>query len=290
MVSRPPAAHTRRRRQQGGTLDGQPPPSKKRNTAVASGALNVPVCTRCGGVVPQMSLRVACLDGETLDLTVATRSTVDEVKRAVGEARNVQPALLDLFQDGTEDALPGAARLPSLQVVDGSVLFMLQRLDWRWNNCGTNVKLSGEGLVATNSAAAWNLVTGGEPMTEGRHYWEVELTTDPQGGLWFMFGAVRPGLDHDKSHAATNNAHYINTNNGALYGNGKGGENTQGKFAAGDRVGALLDVDAGWLRFYRNGKRCGPGFTEGVTGPLVRAGAIGYGDSVLTALPGAQPD
>ena len=38
-----------------------------------------------------------------------------------------------------------------------------------------------------------------------------------------------------------------------------------------NRIGVLLDLDAGWLRFYRNDKRCGPGFTEGVTGPLVRA-------------------
>jgi hypothetical protein len=36
----------------------------------------------------------------------------------------------------------------------------------------------------------------------------------------------------------------------------------------------LLDLDAGWLRYYRNGKRCGPGFTEGVTGPLLRVAQL----------------
>ena len=49
----------------------------------------------------------------------------------------------------------------------------------------------------------------------------------------------------------------------------------------------LLDLDAGWLRFYRNGKRCGPGYTEGVTGPLVRAAQVGGEGDALTVLPGA---
>ena len=70
-------------------------------------------------------------------------------------------------------------------------------------------------------------------------------------------------------------------------GNGKEGDDYQGKFAKGDRVGVLLDLDAGWLRFYRNDKRCGPGYTEGVTGPLVRVAQVyGKGDT-LTVLPGA---
>ena len=49
----------------------------------------------------------------------------------------------------------------------------------------------------------------------------------------------------------------------------------------------LLDLDAGWMRLYRNGKRCGPGFTEGVTGPLVRAVELIHKDGTATALPGA---
>ena len=49
----------------------------------------------------------------------------------------------------------------------------------------------------------------------------------------------------------------------------------------------LLDLDAGWMRLYRNGKRCGPGFTEGVTGPLVRAAQMYRVDDKVTVLPGA---
>jgi hypothetical protein len=128
-------------------------------------------------------------------------------------------------------------------------------------------------------------------MTEGRHYWEVEITklaTRTPTPSWFMIGAVRPGLDHDKGHQRTNDAYFIGgAHSGSLFGNGKINEDHQGGFAEGDRVGVLLDLDAGWLRFYRNDKRCGPGYTEGVTGPLVRAAQlIGKGYTV-TVLPAA---
>ena len=162
---------------------------------------------------------------------------------------------------------------------------------WRWEECGSDIALSGEGLVATMSSddGAYQLATGGEPMTEGRHYWEVELTKgDEYGSCNFCVGAARPGLDHDKGeHDETNGAYYIYTGEGSLFGHGKHYADPQGEFKEGDRVGVLLDLDAGWLRFYRNGKRCGPGFTEGVTGPQVRAAEVYYKGSVLTALPGA---
>ena len=95
-----------------------------------------------------VALRVACLDGETLALTVPERSRMGEFKRAVGEARGVHAGLIDIFKMGGEDALPDAERLPSLGVGEASVLFMLQRAGWIWETCGSRVTLSGEGLVA----------------------------------------------------------------------------------------------------------------------------------------------
>jgi hypothetical protein len=41
----------------------------------------------------------------------------------------------------------------------------------------------------------------------------------------------------------------------------------QSQFATGDRIGVLLDLDAGWMRLYRSGKWCGPV----VSGPLLGA-------------------
>ena len=196
----------------------------------------------------------------------------------------MDPGLIELFVDGKEDGLPDAGRLDDLGLGSGSVVFMLFRLGWRWEECGSGIALSGEGLVATKAGDNYyKLVTGGSPMTEGRHYWEVELTTGP----WPMIGAARPGLDHDKDHRYTNDAHLIDGFNGALYGNGKDRADPQGRFATGDRIGVLLDLDAGWMRLYRNGKRCGPGFTEGVTGPLVRAAQLLLLNDKMTVLPAA---
>jgi hypothetical protein len=199
----------------------------------------------------------------------------------------MDPGLIELFVDGKEDGLPDSGRLDVLGLGEGSVVFLLQRLGWLWTACGSNVALSGEGLLATVTAYKhFQLVTGGEPMTEGRHYWEVEMTKwDANNSC--MLGAVRPGLDHDKPHCNTNDAYIIDVISGCLYGNGKHDADQQGQFAEGDRVGVLLDLDAGWLRFYRNGKRCGPGYTEGVTGPLVRAAHVVTEGHTLTVLPAA---
>jgi hypothetical protein len=202
----------------------------------------------------------------------------------------MDPGLIELFVDGTENALPDSGRLDGLGLGSGSVVFMLIRLGWRWEGCGNGITLSGEGLVATrDEEGRTQLVTGGSTMTEGRHYWEVELTC-AHADCDISVGAVRPGLDHDTYHFRTNDAYYINGGSGALYGNGKEDTDSQGQFAKGDRIGVLLDLDAGWMRFYRNDKRCGPGFTEGVAGPLVRATELYYkyykGDKV-TALPAA---
>jgi hypothetical protein len=41
------------------------------------------------------------------------------------------------------------------------------------------------------------------------------------------------------------------------------------------------------MRYYRNDKRCGPGFTKGVTGPLVCAAEFYYKGEKVTVLPGA---
>ena len=90
----------------------------------------------------------------------------------------MDPGLIELFVDGKEDGLPDAGRLDELGLGSGSVVFMLFRLGWRWEECGSQIALSGEGLVATKAVQSfeYHLVTGGSPLTEGRHYWEVELT------------------------------------------------------------------------------------------------------------------
>jgi hypothetical protein len=106
------------------------------------------------------------------------------------QLRDIDPGLIELFVDGKEDGLPDAGRLESLGLGSGSVVFMLHRLGWRWEACGSGMVLSEDGLVATkNAESGCDLATGGSPMTEGLHYGAVEVS----GGSVFV-GAVRPGL------------------------------------------------------------------------------------------------
>ena len=59
-------------------------------------------------------------------------------------------------------------------------------------------------------------------------------------------------------------------------------------FEQGDRIGCMLDLDAGWLRFYRNGVRLRQEFASGVTGPLLRGAEFYEEGNVVTALPGVE--
>jgi hypothetical protein len=222
------------------------------------------------------------------------------------QLRDLDPGSMDLFVCGTQDALPGAGRLDVLGLGDGSELFMLHREGWCWDTCGTgfditlmmatkttDITLSEDRLVATKgeTASGWQPVTGGSPMTEGRHYWEVELTA----GNAICIGAMPPSKEAVGIFPEEDD-YFINGFHACLQGNGcsaSGGpqpgrfSSTQGRFAEGDRIGVLLDLDAATMCFYRNGRWCGQGFAGGVKGPLVRAVKLSSGGNQVTVLPGA---
>ena len=68
--------------------ESNPPSKKKRKLDADNGGDESPapvVCEHCGGPVPEVSLRVASLDGTTLVVTVAQRGLVREVKRLVAQ-------------------------------------------------------------------------------------------------------------------------------------------------------------------------------------------------------------
>jgi hypothetical protein len=110
------------------------------------------------------------LDGVSLDVTVPQRGLVSDAKRVVGQVRvclvaggtKLMPSrvmsvccvlrdglqlrdmdpnelMMDLFVDGTEDALLDAARLDHLGLGNGDELFMLQRAGVRASACATRL-------------------------------------------------------------------------------------------------------------------------------------------------------
>ena len=162
------------------------------------------------------------------------------------------------------------------------------------------------------------LVTCEQLMTEGRHYWEVALTrmissTGAVGSVEVYVGAVPAGVtgqdcdDRDRidaSSAVFTICSDPDNDSVSLFGSGKSedageagcdgdvshvDQGEQFVFRQGDRIGMLLDLDAGSLRFYRNGVRLRQEFASGVTGPLLRSVEVRDEGAAVTALPGAEP-
>jgi hypothetical protein len=193
-----------------------------------------------------------------------------------------------------DDAEPELLDDESLALEEGAVVAMAVKespLVWRAfpDEC---VELSEEGIVATEvleNEAAYSHVTTGVALTEGRHFWEVELLSggnmcNGRGQNTDMFvGVTRPNLDStnygDCSDGDRTDSWFAHMADGALHGNSKYGDDKAGEYEQGDRVGVLLDLNKGSLLFFKNGVQHGPGYAAGsVTGPVVAAVEFGWPD------------
>jgi hypothetical protein len=170
------------------------------------------------------------------------------------------------------------------------VVFKDQPLLWRVFPAD-RVSLSEGGTVATATAGTLSLTTTEIELTEGKHYWEVELLSENVAGI-LMIGISRPKLDPTRDYwkKECTDGWFIYTRNGSLHGNGKQGDDGAGGYTPGDRVGMLLDLDNGSLRFFKNGVQHGPGYPAGsVTGPVVAAVQMWWHmDESVRLLPNAE--
>ena len=109
--------------------------------------------------------------------------------------------------------------------------------------------------------------------------------------LGILIGISRPNLDPagDYLEADCTDGWFMEADYGALYGNGKAYDDEAGGFEQGDRVGVLLDLGDGSLRFFRNGAQHGSGYAAGsVTGPVVAAVQMYNLNNSVRLLPNAQ--
>jgi hypothetical protein len=183
------------------------------------------------------------------------------------------------------------------------------------------VALSEEGAVATqiteeeelededeDEEDTDSLTTTGVELTEGKHYWEVELLSECHGEivdidcylcfdllyvlvLGILIGISRPNLDPTRVYFGRNctDGWSMDAASGALYGNGKQNDDRAGSYVQADRVGVLLDLGDGSLRFFKNGVHHGPGYAAGsVTGPVVAAVQMCTYNTSVRLLPNAQ--
>jgi hypothetical protein len=126
-------------------------------------------------------------------------------------------------------------------------------------------------------------------ITEGKHYWEVELLSESVHSIYI--GISRPNLDPtgDYLDRECTDGWSIYAYHGSLCGNGKYGDDPAGGCKQGDHVGMLLDLDNGSLRFFKNGVQHGPGYAAGsVTGPVVAAVQLVSSRTSVRLLPNAE--
>jgi hypothetical protein len=169
------------------------------------------------------------------------------------------------------------------------VCFLHQEPLVLWRTFAANrVTLSEGGAVATKTVTGMSLTTTGTEITEGKHYWEVELLSERVNSVFI--GISRPNLDPTKCYYQREcTSGWFIIGGGALWGNGKDHSNGAGAYKQGDRVGVLLDLDNGSLRFFKNGVAHGPGYPAGsVMGPVVAAVHVYYKDQSVRLLPNAE--
>jgi hypothetical protein len=191
-----------------------------------------------------------------------------------------------------DDAEPELLDDESMLLGDGETVAMAVKespsLLWR-TFPAERVTLSEDGAVATHTMRNNYSLTTGTELTEGKHYWEVELLS--KRVMEIYIGISRPNLDHTGAYILRycTDGWFIESSSGALYGNGKQCDDPAGEYEQGDRVGVLLDLDNGSLRFFKNSAQHGPGYPAGsVTGPVVHAVQAYTKDASVRLLPNAE--
>jgi hypothetical protein len=117
----------------------------------------------------------------------------------------------------------------------------------------------------------------------------VELLSENMAGI--CIGISRPNLNPtgDYGLRECTDGWFIFPSYGCLCGNGKQFDDLAGEYKQGDRVGVLLDLENGSLRFFKNGVQHGPGYAAGsVTGPVVAAVQMYNEDASVRLLPNAE--
>jgi hypothetical protein len=251
--------------------------------------------------VRTIEIQVRPLGGDSFKVTLeASKPTVGEAKAAIARVQGTAEACQELYKvaeraDGLavreDDAEPELLEDGSTVLEDGEMVAMAVKespLLWR-TFPEDRVTLSEGGAVAThNLDNEHSLTTTGIELTEGKHYWEVELRSEEIGNTFV--GISRPNL-YPKGYYFDDgdDGWFMYPYGGSLFGNGKYQDNEAGPYKQGDRVGVLLDLDDGSLRFFNNGVQHGPGYPAGsVTGPVVHAVQMYDKGESVRLLPNAE--
>ena len=153
--------------------------------------------------------------------------------------------------------------------------------EWEWDAASDLVKdkvfeLSGpNNSIATkidqdedrkNYMMVWRVMGVGT----GKHTISVKIAKGNENYMNIYRGVVRDGAPYNEDHVDPESTvgWFMGCYMGGLYGNGKFNDEEAGRIEPGQVLTMQVDMDAGTLKFWVDGKPHGPGYTSGVTGPL----------------------
>jgi hypothetical protein len=246
--------------------------------------------------VRTIEVEVRPLGGDSIMIRLdTTKPSVGEAKAEIARVQGTDVECQELYrvavrEDGgavrEDDAEPELLDDNTLPLEEGAVVVMAVKdspLLWR-TFPEKAVELSEGGTVATQTIDMdddnedyYSHVTTGVELTEGRHYWEVEILSEDENMDHIFVGVTRPSLAPLGDYMAEDSTDgwFTGLYSGSLFGNGKDYDDPAGGYKQGDRVGVLLDLNNGSLLFFKNGVQHGPGFPAGsVAGPVVAAAEL----------------
>jgi hypothetical protein len=253
--------------------------------------------------VRTIEIEVRPLGGDSFKITLeSTKSSVGEAKAEIARSQGTAEGRQELYRvveraDGLavreDDAEPELLDDERMLLAHLDLVAMavkdLPPLLWR-TFPEEHVTLSEEGAVATAKAQYEStLTTTGIELTEGKHYWEVELLSENVDSIGI--GISRPNLNPLGGYMGRdcNDVWFMSTLHGSLLGSGKHISDPAGGYKQGDCVGMLLDLNNGSLRFFKNGVEHGPGYPAGsVTGSVVHAAKLFSETHSVRLLPKAE--
>lgn len=253
--------------------------------------------------VRTITVEVRPLSGESFDIQLdANLPTVDEAKEQIERDEGTKPeqqllCRVQVSSDGSNvrefDQEPEELKDNGTILMESDVIAMgVMPAPNQWRVYPDEiVEVSEQGKRLTQKKHTDSLTHTGEELTEGRHYWEVQVVHGIP-----LIGVCRPDANPKDWHGERHDtdAWLKGSSYGGLYGNGQQNDDIDGVigFKKGDHMGVLLDLDDGSLIFFKNGVEHSPGYPAGsVVGPVALAvQMIGSHDEVRLRPNATWPD
>ena len=121
----------------------------------------------------------------------------------------------------------------------------------------------------------------------GKHTISMILGKGDAERMDMMCGVAQDGVACDKAYhkKESTEAWYMDSQGGRLCGNGKYYDNSAGWIDEGQMLTMQVDLDAGTLKFWVDGKPHGPGWTSEVTGRLRWAISANFKGNAVQIVP-----